>query len=162
MTTRVLCTNGFWHKMIFTGPVRWPNVAGLGGHPHHDYGVTSPKSCTPIAGWFILHGKSHLEMDDDWGYPCFREPEYMKHVGTHSPKPTSIDFDWSQPDHTWFHPLVWCQILDYPHLKETGHHYSGSSPHRRWIWVLVLSRHFILHRWIISSCIWFVLHTHTA
>ena len=27
---------------------------------------------TPIAGWFIswkIHGKSHLEMDDNWGYP---------------------------------------------------------------------------------------------
>ena len=27
----------------------------------------------PNTGWFLL-GKSHLEMDDDWGYPYFREP----------------------------------------------------------------------------------------
>ena len=23
---------------------------------------------TPIAGWFIIKGKSHLKRDDDWGY----------------------------------------------------------------------------------------------
>ena len=28
---------------------------------------------TPTAGWFIM-GESHLEMDDDWGYPCPRKP----------------------------------------------------------------------------------------
>ena len=28
-------------------------------------------------GWFILcHGNSHLEMDDDWGYPHFKKPLY--------------------------------------------------------------------------------------
>ena len=24
-------------------------------------------------GWFMIE-KSHLEMDDDWGYPYFRKP----------------------------------------------------------------------------------------
>jgi hypothetical protein len=23
------------------------------------------------------NGKSHLEMDDDWGYPYFRKPPYL-------------------------------------------------------------------------------------
>ena len=24
----------------------------------------------------LFHGKSHLEMDDNWGYPYFRKPPY--------------------------------------------------------------------------------------
>ena len=24
--------------------------------------------------WMVYKGKSHLEMDDDWGYPYFRKP----------------------------------------------------------------------------------------
>ena len=32
-----------------------------------------------MVGGFIglFHGRSHLEMDDDWGYPCFRKPPYV-------------------------------------------------------------------------------------
>ena len=26
----------------------------------------------------LFHGKSHLEMDDYWGYPCFGKPAYGK------------------------------------------------------------------------------------
>ena len=37
----------------------------LGGF--HSHGI-NPQ----MIGWF--HGKSHLEMDDDWGYPNFRKP----------------------------------------------------------------------------------------
>ena len=25
----------------------------------------------------FFHGKSHLEMDDDWGFPYFRKPPYL-------------------------------------------------------------------------------------
>ena len=41
--------------------------------------------------WMAYDGKSHLEMDDDWGYPYFRKPpnglfacetiEHVQHVG---------------------------------------------------------------------------------
>ena len=27
--------------------------------------------------WLVHEGKSHLEMDDDWGYPYFRNPPYV-------------------------------------------------------------------------------------
>ena len=26
--------------------------------------------------WMVYNGKSHLEMDDDWGYSLFRKPPY--------------------------------------------------------------------------------------
>ena len=42
-------------------------VAKTGGF--HSHGG-SPK-------WFVCKGKSHLEMDDDWGYPYFRKPLYI-------------------------------------------------------------------------------------
>ena len=29
----------------------------------------------------LFHGKSHLEMDDDWGYPYFRKPPRGDLVG---------------------------------------------------------------------------------
>ena len=35
------------------------------GHP---MGV-SINGGSPIAGWLVYKGKSHLEMDDEWGYP---------------------------------------------------------------------------------------------
>ena len=35
----------------------------------HEWGV-APKS------WMVDTGKSHLEMDDDWGYPYFRRPPF--------------------------------------------------------------------------------------
>ena len=25
----------------------------------------------------LFHGKSHLEMDENWGYPYFRKPQYL-------------------------------------------------------------------------------------
>ena len=30
--------------------------------------------------WLVYKGKSHLEMDDDWGYPYFRTPPSVKRV----------------------------------------------------------------------------------
>ena len=31
----------------------------------------------------LFHGKSHLEMDENWGYPYLRKPQMMKHVHCH-------------------------------------------------------------------------------
>ena len=31
----------------------------------------------PTPKWLVYTGKSHLEMDDDWGYPYFRKPPYL-------------------------------------------------------------------------------------
>ena len=45
MTTRVLCTNGFWHKMIFIGPKVVATVLG-GNQPD----VTARKSYQPEHG----------------------------------------------------------------------------------------------------------------
>ena len=39
----------------------WPQHEGF-----HKWGY-------PNNGWFIS-GRSHLEMDDNWGYPYFRKP----------------------------------------------------------------------------------------
>ena len=36
--------------------------------------------------WVVFKGKSHLEMDDDWGYPHFRKPPYIKKMVTHQTK----------------------------------------------------------------------------
>ena len=35
--------------------------------------------------WFMIiyNGKSHLQMDDDWGYPYFRKPSYGFHMFNH-------------------------------------------------------------------------------
>ena len=30
----------------------------------------------------LFHGKSHLEMDDNWGYPNFRKPPNMGNMFT--------------------------------------------------------------------------------
>ena len=27
--------------------------------------------------WMVYKGKSHLEMDDDWGYPYFGKPPFI-------------------------------------------------------------------------------------
>ena len=32
-----------------------------------------------IPKWLVYKGQSHLEMDDDWGYPHFRKPPYIYH-----------------------------------------------------------------------------------
>ena len=48
MTTRVLCTNGFWHKMIFTGPKKKSLVATVLGGNQPD--VTARKSYQPEHG----------------------------------------------------------------------------------------------------------------
>ena len=34
--------------------------------------------------WLVYEGKSHLEMDDDWGYPYFRKPTYTNNSVHHS------------------------------------------------------------------------------
>ena len=36
----------------------------------------------PQARWLVDKGKSHLEMDDDWGYPHNRKPLYYPLVPT--------------------------------------------------------------------------------
>ena len=30
-----------------------------------------------IPKWMVYKGKSHLEMDKNWGYPSFRKPPYV-------------------------------------------------------------------------------------
>ena len=32
--------------------------------------------------WMVYRGKSHLEMDDDWGYPHFGKPSYTKKMSS--------------------------------------------------------------------------------
>ena len=34
--------------------------------------------------WLVYEGTSHLEMDDDWGYPYFRKPTYTNNSVHHS------------------------------------------------------------------------------
>ena len=31
----------------------------------------------PLYRWVVYNGKSHLEMDDNWGYPHFSMPPYV-------------------------------------------------------------------------------------
>ena len=40
------------------------------------YMVVSKNGGTPHS-WMVYKGKSHVEMDDDWGYPYFRKPPYI-------------------------------------------------------------------------------------
>ena len=62
---------------------------------NNDYNIyiymeVSINSCGNLK-WMAYDGKSHLEMDDDWGYPYFRKPpnglfacetiENVQHVG---------------------------------------------------------------------------------
>ena len=62
----------------------------------------------------LCHGQSHLEMDDDWGYPHFRNP-HIHQLG-HGAKGHHSVAGWSKsasPSQGWreIHQRLWLHIL---------------------------------------------------
>ena len=77
------------------GPVMWRLFY------KHNLGVSMAMGAPQK--WMVYEGKSHLEMDDDWGYPYFRKRPNKYRYNCHKPRASELST-------RWFSAVMWMLV----------------------------------------------------